>query len=172
MADDRNLGTGETSVGVPRTGERKPVRQEAQQFQEDLRRKGESLLSEQKGSVAKFLQGIANAIEKTAKNLEEEGQSNTARYTRQAAKGIQDFAHDLRERDLDGLRRQVVDLARRQPALVAGGAVALGFLAARFFKSSAENTEPGYAEKMEVREEMVTSQRKSAFEEQEEEFHI
>lgn len=153
MAEERNIGTGETISGAPLgTGDKKWSRQEAERFQEELLKKGESLLSEQKGTVAEVLNGIANALDKSAPHFEEEGQPNTARYTRQAAENIHRFARDLRERDIESLRLQVADLARRQPGLVAGGAVALGFLASRFFRSSEEHAEHEYGGDMGPRE--------------------
>jgi polyhydroxyalkanoate synthesis regulator phasin len=145
MEEERITGTSDPTAGpAVRSGDKKWSSEEAAHFQEELLKKGESLLSEQKGAVAEVLNGIANALDKSAPNFEEEGQPNTARYTRQAAENIHRFARDLRERDMESLRRQVTDLARRQPGLIAGGAVALGFLASRFFKSSAEHTEQEY----------------------------
>ena len=146
MAEDRIIGTsGSTTGSAPRAGEKKTwSSQEAEHLREELQRKGESLLSEQKGSLAEILNGIANALDKSAPHFDEEGQPNTSRYTREAAENLHRFARDLRERDIESLKRQVTDLARQQPALIAGGAVALGFLASRFFKSSAEHTEHEY----------------------------
>jgi len=146
MAEDRIIGTsGKTTGSAEGIGEQKAwSRQEAEHLREELQRKGESLLSDQKGSLAEILNGIANALDKSAPHFDEEGQPNTARYTRQAADSLHGFARDLRERDIETLKVQVSDLARQQPALLAGGAVALGFLASRFFKSSAEHTEQKY----------------------------
>jgi polyhydroxyalkanoate synthesis regulator phasin len=153
MAEDRSIGTSETTAGAaPGAGEKKWSRQEAEHLQEELLKKGESLLNEQKGTVAEVLNGIANALDKSAPHFEEEGQPNTARYTRQAAENLHGLARDLNERDMESLGRQVTDLARRQPGLIAGGAVALGFLASRFFRSSAEHSEQEYPGDTEFRE--------------------
>jgi hypothetical protein len=44
----------------------------------------------------------------------------------------------LQERDIDQIAFEVQDMARRQPAMFLGGAFLLGFMAARFLKSSGD----------------------------------
>lgn len=166
MEEERTIVTSETTAGTaPGSGEQKWARQETEHFQQEIIKKGESLLSEQKGSVANLLNGIANALDKSVPHFEEEGQPNSARYTRKVAESIHGFARDLRERDVESLRRQVTDLARRQPALIAGGAVALGFMASRFLRSSSKHTEQEYREGSESRqwEESLVMGREAGF---------
>jgi hypothetical protein len=52
------------------------------------------------------------------------------------------FSRTLKERDLGSLVGQVESFARHQPGAFIGSAALLGFMAARFFKSSAERHAP------------------------------
>lgn len=147
MADERITETREsTGTGrPPGSGEQKEwARREAEHLREELQSRGESLFNDQKASIAGILDGIARALDKSAPNFDQEGQPNTARYARLAADNLQRLSGDLRERDLESIRRQVSELGRKQPALLAGGAVALGFVASRFFRSSAEHSREQY----------------------------
>jgi hypothetical protein len=49
---------------------------------------------------------------------------------------VDQVANYLRDADLNRIARDVESLARRQPALVYGAAIALGIIGARFLKSS------------------------------------
>jgi len=53
----------------------------------------------------------------------------------------------LRNKDLDGMVRDAESFARRQPLVFFGAAMAAGFLAVRFLKSSSEATQPPPADR-------------------------
>jgi hypothetical protein len=89
--------------------------------------------------------GLAEALYHTAQHLQEQHRDAVAQYTGQAAQGLERFSQTLRQRDLHAVVGQVEDFARRQPAVFIGSAALLGFLAARFLKSSAESRQ-GHAE--------------------------
>ena len=59
-----------------------------------------------------------------------------ARMAEHAADGLERLSGKLGSKDLNGLVRDVESFARSQPAVILGMAVAAGFLAARFLKSS------------------------------------
>jgi hypothetical protein len=58
-------------------------------------------------------------------------------YAEKFAQQIDRFSTTLRERSVEDLMYEAENFARREPQLFLGGAVVLGLLAARFFKSSA-----------------------------------
>jgi hemerythrin superfamily protein len=126
----------EVSAKVHETGQR--VAQEAQRLTAAAQEKGRSLLHDQQHFFASQLGGVAAALHRTAQQLGEEEQGGMAQYVDQAATGLERFSHGLQERDLSSLLHQVEDFARRQPVAFIGSAALLGFLAARFLKSSAE----------------------------------
>jgi hypothetical protein len=61
-----------------------------------------------------------------------------------AAEGLDQFADSIRERTVTDIFNDVEEVVRRRPAAVAAVTVAIGFLAARFIKSSAEDMRHGY----------------------------
>jgi len=110
-------------------------------------------LTSQKDKAAESLGGVAEAIRQTGTQLNEQDQpAPVGRYVNQAADVIDNVAQYLRTKDIDEMFGQVEDLARRQPAVFIGAAFALGFMAARFLKSSGtagngtSAKQPGYTE--------------------------
>jgi hypothetical protein len=132
----------EATAKVRQTGQR--VAQEAQRLTEAAKEKGSSILHDQQHFFASQLGGVAEALHKTAQQLGEEDQGGMAQYVDQAATGLERFSHSLRERSLSSLVGQVEDFARQQPVAFIGTAALVGFLAARFLKSSAERRHPSY----------------------------
>jgi hypothetical protein len=99
-----------------------------------------SLIGEQQRAAAGGLGDFAQALRKVAQELGDKGnsgpQSSTARLVQSAADGLERFSGSLKEKDLNGLVGEVETFARRQPVAFFGAAVAAGFLAVRFLKSS------------------------------------
>jgi hypothetical protein len=96
-------------------------------------------LDDQKSRVSETLGSVAGAVRGMTQPLRENGQAGMAEYVDKAAQGIDRWASQLRERDIDDAVHAVQDFARRQPALFLGIAFGAGVLAARFLKSSAED---------------------------------
>lgn len=94
-------------------------------------------LNTQKDKAAESLGGVADAIRQTGTQLEGQEQPvPVGRYANQAADVIDNVAQYLRTNDIDAMFGQVEDVARRQPVVFVGAAFVLGFMAARFLKSS------------------------------------
>ena len=106
----------------------------------EAKQQGQSILQQQQGFVASQIESIAGALHKTAEQLGSDEQGALAQYTEQAAAGLERFSHSIRDQDFNTVVRQVEDFARRQPTVFIGSAALLGFLAARFLKSSAERS--------------------------------
>ncbi|MGH8669796.1 MAG: hypothetical protein ACREUN_11980 [Burkholderiales bacterium] len=99
-------------------------------------------LSEQQQTAASSLGSFAQALRKSARELQgDQQQAGVARFAQSAADGLDRLSGNLRNKDLDGMLRDAEGLARRQPMLFFGAAVAAGFLAVRFLKSSNPKTE-------------------------------
>jgi hypothetical protein len=56
-----------------------------------------------------------------------------------AAEGLEQLADSIRDRSFADFFNEFEDVVRRRPATVAAVSVAVGFLAARFIKSTAED---------------------------------
>ena len=76
-----------------------------------------------------------------AGQFDEQGNQVVADYIKRAADGLERFSGAMRDRDLSSLMGDAEDFARRQPAVFIGAGVAVGFLLARFLRSSSERRE-------------------------------
>jgi hypothetical protein len=118
-------------------GARSEVKDLAQQASQQAKQQAQHFAEERKGTVAESISGVARALQSTATSLEGEQQDMFARAAYDAASKLQSFSASLRDKDLDGIRRDTEELARTRPALFIGGCVAIGFALSRFFKASA-----------------------------------
>ena len=78
-----------------------------------------------------------------AEQLRGQGKDTPARVAEQVADRAESFGTYLRDADGERLLRDVEDVARRQPWLVAAGGLALGFAASRFLKASSSRRYQG-----------------------------
>jgi hypothetical protein len=111
------------------------VRQTRQALQQARDRAGSSL-AESKGQLADQVEGIASVFRRTADQLHGEDRRTIANITNAVARQADQAGNYLRRSDARAVREDLEDITRRRPALVLGGAAALGLIAARFFKSS------------------------------------
>ena len=103
----------------------------------DARDRAASSLGESKGRVADQIGAVAHAFRRAGDQLRNEGQSDRiAGQTDAMARQAGQAADYLRRADAEIVRQDVERLARRQPALVLGGAFVAGLIGARFLKSS------------------------------------
>ncbi len=103
--------------------------------------KASSALDERKTDLASGLGNIADGIRQVGSNLRDSDEKNdfveiTAKYGESLAGQIEKFSNYLDRKDVRELVRDVEDYARRNPAVFVGAAFGLGFLAARFLKTS------------------------------------
>lgn len=109
---------------------------QAKQTLTQARDSAASSLTDSKGRLADQVTHVANAFRSTTDHLRQNDQSQLAGYADGIARQAERFAGYLRNADFRAMGQDVQALARRQPAVVVGGAFALGLLAARFLKSS------------------------------------
>jgi hypothetical protein len=81
------------------------------------------------------LGAVAKALQRTSEDL---GDALSAPVVRRAAGFLEEVAEIVRSADIRGALRSTERFARREPMLFLGGALALGLLAGRFLKSSAQ----------------------------------
>jgi hypothetical protein len=104
-------------------------------FQQARDRAGSSL-GESKNQFATQFGTIAEALRRTTEHLRSEDQQRIAGLTDTVARQVEQVAEYLRNRDARTMRQDLENLARRQPAIMIGGALVLGLIGARFLKSS------------------------------------
>jgi hypothetical protein len=137
VAGDPNTTTRSSSQRSHMAGQAK---QNARAAVHQARSQVESMLGEQKSIAAGQVEGLARALHTTAEQLRAQDQAPVAGWIDRSADGLDRLCGSLRERDLDSLAAQVQDYARRQPGVFLGGALATGFLMARFLKSSSSSS--------------------------------
>ena len=99
--------------------------------------KVKGLAGEQKEFIAGQLDGVADAVQRVATDLEGENASS-AHYARMIADNAEKLSSLVRDNDVDQLLAIAQDFGRRQPVAFLGAAALLGFAASRFVTASAQ----------------------------------
>jgi hypothetical protein len=124
------------------------AQQAISQKAEEAKQKGMSQLAQRKSQAADSLTDVSQAVTQVGTQLRQSNHESLARYADMATEQVDRVASYLRGRDAGEILDEVQDFARRQPALILGGAFVLGVIGARFFKSSAPQSggrgAPGY----------------------------
>jgi hypothetical protein len=126
---------GHAAQGAPHDTARM-AREQAGAVWNDARDIARSKLSEQQHEAASGLGDFAGALRNAAREVEGRQQPTVARLAQCAADGLEQLSGTLRSKDLNSMVREAETFARSQPVAFFGAAVAAGFLAVRFLKSS------------------------------------
>jgi hypothetical protein len=109
-------------------------------FQQAKERAGSSL-GESKGQLADQIGTVADALRRTTEHLRSEDQNRIAGLTETLARQVDQVSNYIRNKDAGAMRYDLENVARRQPAVMIGGALVLGLIGARFLKSSERRRE-------------------------------
>jgi hypothetical protein len=105
-----------------------------QSMAQSARAQAEAVRSGAAGGIGE----LAGALRKAASEMDRGRNATVASLTQNAADNLERLSKALRSKDVNALVRDTESFARSQPALFLGAAVAAGFLAMRFLKSSNE----------------------------------
>ena len=119
----------------------KQMRSSASDAFDSATTKASEKLDEKKSDLSSGLSNVASSIRQLSGNLGTAGSDDqfsrlTSDLSNTAAEKIERAANYFEQQDLHAIYRDAERFARNNPAWVLGGAFALGFLAARFLKSS------------------------------------
>jgi len=117
-----------------RGGERVKSEWDNQQGGEQIR----SRLADQKHQVSQRMVPVQTALRETAQQLRKQDQRTMGGYADRAAERVERVSGYVRETDVDQMVDEARGFARRRPAIFLGSAATLGFLVARFLKSSSQ----------------------------------
>jgi hypothetical protein len=116
------------------------VAEQAQEKALEMRQKAgtglRSQIDQRSSEAGDSATAIARAVHSSAEELRSQGKDGPAKMVDQLGQKLDQLGTYLSSSDSDRLLRDVEDFARRQPAVVASAAVAVGFVAARFVGSS------------------------------------
>lgn len=114
----------------------------AAQTARDAASRVKSMAAETTTKAKERIGGYSNALHESAKAFEG-NDPNIAWFTHRMGDRVQGVADYLRDRDLDGLRSDAEDVARRHPALFFGGLFVAGLLCGNLIKASRRNMNSG-----------------------------
>lgn len=117
------------------------AKETAGQAYEAVSEKAVTKIDEQKSTLSGGLSTVADSIRQVGDNLgstetESALAGSAAKYTQTAARKIEDVADYFETNSVSDMARDVESFARRNPMIFLGAAFGLGFLAARFLKST------------------------------------
>lgn len=112
------------------------TRQQAGDLVNQARDQVRTQISSQKDALAGGVGSLAQALRQSSGQLQGQEQALVAPVIDRAAQVAEGLSGYLQEHSLEDLVGEVESFARREPVLFLGGAFALGFVAARFLKTS------------------------------------
>lgn len=114
------------------------MRETAAGLADRAKQQGKAMAAQKKDAAAGQVDSAAQALHKTAEDLQGSQHPQAGHYVGFAAEQLERLGRRLRDTDIDGLIGDAEALGRRSPVAFFAGAVAVGFLASRFMKSSAD----------------------------------
>ena len=124
------------------------TQQKAGEVLDQAKDRTKSWAEDQKSAVAQGLSDVALAVMQTGENLRGRGSEAYGKYaeiTDHAAGMVDKASSYLRDTSVDQMVGEVERFGKREPVLFLVGAAAIGFLAARFLKSSGQSASTGAA---------------------------
>lgn len=114
----------------------------AANLKQRIKQDGKEKIESGKRAAADQIAEIADAIDLAGSQLDQ-SQPTLANYATQLANGVGTFATRLREDSIEDLYSDMRQLATRHPGMFLLGSAAIGLVAARFMKASAEQSSEG-----------------------------
>jgi hypothetical protein len=123
------------ATGPEVTGAAGAAKEQARDVWNEAKDRARSRVDEQQNMVAKGIGDFAGALRQAARNVDD-GPVPVSRLTENVADRLERFSGTLRTKDLNTMVRDVESFARSQPLVFFGVAMAAGFFAMRFLRSS------------------------------------
>jgi hypothetical protein len=114
----------------------------AANLKQRIKQDGKEKIESGKRAAADQIAEIADAIDLAGSQLDQ-SQPTLANYATQLANSVGTFATRLREDSIEDLYSDMRQLATRHPGMFLLGSAAIGLVAARFMKASAEQSSYG-----------------------------
>jgi glucan phosphorylase len=111
------------------------AKQQVASLGQTAQKSAKTQLTTQKERATQGLGQVSDALHQTSTQLRQKN-SPMGEYVDRAAQQVDKFGSYLQLNEVDQIVNDVQQFARRQPAVVLGGALIVGFLASRFMKSS------------------------------------
>lgn len=132
----------QTDTGAGGQDVRQKAEETASVVAEQAQQAATQRISSQKERAASTLDTVAQTLRQSGDNLRDE-QPQIASLTDQAARRVEDVSTYVRQHDVRDFVSEAERFARREPVMFLGGALAIGFVAARFLKASSPTSDQG-----------------------------
>ncbi len=113
-------------------------------FLDSARDQATTYVDRRKDDVAHSVTEFATSLRESTRSFED--RPNIQAFVDGAAEGLEELADTIRGRSFAEIFNEAEEVVRERPAVVAAVSVALGFLTARFIKSSAEGLRHDYGQ--------------------------
>lgn len=128
---------GETELSSAATEAAGQAQETVTRLADQVQQQVVSRLTEQKDKLTNVLETTTFVIQQVGEQVRQQDHATTAEYVDKAADWAEQFTTTVREQEVSELVSQTEQVARQRPSLFLGGALALGVLGTRFFRSSA-----------------------------------
>jgi len=152
MAGSKNEKTGSATssdeqdqqtngLGEAATEATQQIQDQVVNLTQQVRQQATDQMLSQKDRVVDTLDTVALLLNQAGEHAQQQDKAMLAGYADRAAEQVAQWSDALRGQDVPQLLEETRQFARRQPMLFVGGALAAGFLGARFFRSSAQQSQ-------------------------------
>jgi ElaB/YqjD/DUF883 family membrane-anchored ribosome-binding protein len=125
------LGTAAADLG-------KEAQEQVLNLTEQVRQQATTQLTSQKERAVDTLETVSLLLHQAGEHAHQQDKALLANYVDKAAQQVGTLSESLAQQDVTQIIQTTKDFARREPMLFVGGALAAGFLGARFLRSSAQ----------------------------------
>ena len=115
------------------------VRSRAVRLKEQALDKVSTRLDSQKSRATETLDSVAQALLVASQQLQDGDQNSVGPYVERLAHQVERVSGFVQDTNVEEVMDDIGQFARRHPGLFVGGALMLGFMGARFLKSSERN---------------------------------
>lgn len=139
-ADAEHQGQSGTNVdvGAAMSEASEQIQQQVSGLTGQVRQQATDLLASRKEQLVDTLDTVALLLHQAGEHAELQDKVTLSNYVDNASGQLNQWSSHLREREVTDLLDDTVQFARRQPMVFFSGALATGFAAARFFRTSAK----------------------------------
>lgn len=124
------------------------LRTKATEMAKDATREGQAQVDQYRNVAAQKVDTIAESVKAAAAKLEEGDVGQWSTQIAGMADSMTRFSQGLREKSADEVMRDINRLARENPAIFVGGAVAIGFGLTRLMRATAQPRLPKESQRM------------------------
>lgn len=110
--------------------------QVAKEQTQQVKEAASKIAADERSFAATKVSGIATAISKIGDEMEKSDQPEVGRYAKRIGSSLQNFAGEIKDRDLREVANMAEDFGRRQPLAFLGMAALAGFVTSRFLMAS------------------------------------